>query len=360
MQKILDAKNKKNISLLMGVLTFGFLMLPDATLASEFVCGVSGGGQGDVFSTIACKVTTSLADIRKIVYVLAGFGLIAFAFAAIFNKISFKHLGTIAFSLFLLSMITPFVEYFTQEPGVTLKYGHYLSSDFTSQDDALFGECGDNCPKADIIESKGVPMIDEETVEEEVLGEREVLEPIAPLDIGFVPVSALGEDGLSGIGNLPGLTGTGEIDDRTSWQKIKDGISVVVEEGVTAYNTATTVISAANDVKDAIETGTAIVENMDFSGNFLQDAKNVINAGKDLHNLTNSAGAGITSAGSAIGQNYTDGLANPDNEDAKTLGEITSNIVGVATGVTGEVNDVSNSLGRGVGAAEGVSGWFDK
>ena len=49
----------------------------------------------DIFKYIACKAMTTLADVRVIVYTLAGFGLIAFAFAAIFNKISWKHLANL-------------------------------------------------------------------------------------------------------------------------------------------------------------------------------------------------------------------------------------------------------------------------
>lgn len=85
-----------------------------------------------VFDTIACKAMTTLADLRVIVYTLAGFGLIAFAFAAIFNKISWKHLAHLCFALFLLSMMTPFIEYFTQKDGTALKYGNYLPAGFSS------------------------------------------------------------------------------------------------------------------------------------------------------------------------------------------------------------------------------------
>lgn len=85
-----------------------------------------------IFEVIACKAMTTLADIRVIVYTIAGFGLIAFAFAAIFNKISWKHLAHICVALFILSMMTPFIEYFSHDDGTKLKFGQYLPAGFSS------------------------------------------------------------------------------------------------------------------------------------------------------------------------------------------------------------------------------------
>lgn len=66
-----------------------------------------------VFSIISSKVLSTAKDVRQIVYVIGGFGLIMFAVLAIFNKISFKHLMYICFSLWLLSVMTLFIDYFT-------------------------------------------------------------------------------------------------------------------------------------------------------------------------------------------------------------------------------------------------------
>lgn len=120
----------------------------------------SEAGRG-IFKTMACKITTTLFDIRKIVYILGGFGLIAFTFAAIFNKISFKHLANIALSLFLLSMMTPFIEYFTQAPGAKLTYGSFLQPDFTEADYSMtFGECeGGDCPVRRRLRAVPLPAV---------------------------------------------------------------------------------------------------------------------------------------------------------------------------------------------------------
>ena len=111
----------------------------------------------DIFKYIACKAMTTLADVRVIVYTLAGFGLIAFAFAAIFNKISWKHLANLCIALFILSMMTPFIEYFTQDNGGKLTYGNYLPAGFTNIDGSdvdAAANCdtskGDVCPDVNV------------------------------------------------------------------------------------------------------------------------------------------------------------------------------------------------------------------
>ena len=107
----------------------------------------------NIFKYIACKAMTTLADVRVIVYTLAGFGLIAFAFAAIFNKISWKHLANLCIALFILSMMTPFISYFTQDNGAQISYGNYLPAGFTNisgSDVDAAANCdtskGDVCP----------------------------------------------------------------------------------------------------------------------------------------------------------------------------------------------------------------------
>ena len=72
---------------------------------------IEKGGFG-IFNYLACKITTVVADVRAIVYVLAGFGMIAFAYGAILGKVNFKQLANIGIGLFILSMTTSFIEYF--------------------------------------------------------------------------------------------------------------------------------------------------------------------------------------------------------------------------------------------------------
>lgn len=87
----------------------------------------------DIFTILQKKLYNTLIDLRKIVYVIAGFGLIVFAVAAIFNKISYKHLGYIMVGLSLLSLMFPFLEYFSgysieQENQRKLVFENYLAA----------------------------------------------------------------------------------------------------------------------------------------------------------------------------------------------------------------------------------------
>ncbi len=66
---------------------------------------------GDVFSTITRRAARILVGLKPIVYVFAGFGLIAFAFMAIFNKISWKWFANIAIGLFLVANMGRLIEY---------------------------------------------------------------------------------------------------------------------------------------------------------------------------------------------------------------------------------------------------------
>lgn len=86
---------------------------------------------GNVFLLIACKATTTLADLRVIAYIISGFGMVALAYVAIFGKMNWKHLANIGIGLFLLSMMTPFIEYFTTGKDNTLRFGKYLPAGFS-------------------------------------------------------------------------------------------------------------------------------------------------------------------------------------------------------------------------------------
>ena len=237
-------KNRMSVSLLLLLTALFVCFNPGYAFADLLGCMQSEAGQG-IFKTMACKITTTLFDIRKIVYILGGFGLIAFTFAAIFNKISFKHLANIALSLFLLSMVTPFIEYFTQAPGAKLTYGSFLQPDFTEADYSMtFGECeGGDCPVSTTVAGGAVA--------------------------GGSSGGGLGGSGgglggglTTGSDNPIATAGT-EVDTRTGWQKFKDGIKTVAQEGLKAYNTASSVISAAGSVYNAVDSTVKGVQGVD-------------------------------------------------------------------------------------------------
>lgn len=116
---MLKTINKITGALLLGLLVF----MPAAAFAA----------QGDIFTIISNKMITTIQDVRTIVYVIAGFGLIMFAVLAVFNKISFKHLSYIMIGLSLLAVMMPFINYFS---GANLEDSEYVYENFIAGGDA--------------------------------------------------------------------------------------------------------------------------------------------------------------------------------------------------------------------------------
>lgn len=81
---------------------------------------------GNIFSQVRDKAVRFLVDSRGVVYLLGGFGLIGFAFMAIFNKISWKWFANISIGLFLVAVMGMFISYFTGDDSLAddLDYGY--------------------------------------------------------------------------------------------------------------------------------------------------------------------------------------------------------------------------------------------
>lgn len=101
-----------------------------------------------VFETVRQKAAASLKDVKLVVYILGGFGLIGFSFMAIFNKISWKWFANIAISLFLLSVMGLFIDDFTgtDEHAALLDYGDYLNVGNEYENPGT----SDNIPKTEV------------------------------------------------------------------------------------------------------------------------------------------------------------------------------------------------------------------
>ena len=84
-------------------------------------------GTYNIFHYLACKITSIVADLRIIVYILAGFGMIMFAYGAIIGKINFKQLAYMGIGLFILSMTTSVIEYVVfSDNSSSLQFGDWL------------------------------------------------------------------------------------------------------------------------------------------------------------------------------------------------------------------------------------------
>lgn len=292
-----------------------------------------------IFETMRSKVATTLRDLRMIIYVVGGIGLITFTFAAIFGKISFKHLANICFSLFLVAMIAPFVRFFTgDESALTeLSYNNYLSPVNGSADDhTVSGKCGSNCPSSPDggtgtgggrVSSTGgmgtggtgtgggytAPQFmgdGDVTIDGGTLGEV-VVTAQAPKKDNPLGLTIPTAPDLSSITpptiNIPTTT-TPPADTRTGWQKFKDTIKTVAKEGKKAVNTASSVYSAAKNVKTAIDNTTNALGNM-------HGIEGILNAGTVTATSVQNIAGNVQHAAATVGENYTDKEGQPTAND---------------------------------------------
>lgn len=86
--------------------------------------------EGNIFSTIRSRAVQALKDSHQLVYLLAGFGLIGFAFMAVFNKISWKWFANIAIGLFLVAVMGMIISYFTGDDQIAqeLSFGYDMGT----------------------------------------------------------------------------------------------------------------------------------------------------------------------------------------------------------------------------------------
>lgn len=83
----------------------------------------------NVLTKVAGKSLSVLQGARGVVYVLGGFGLVMFAFMAIFGKTNWKHFSYIGIGLFLVASMGMFVDYFTGSKGqktYSLQFGDHI------------------------------------------------------------------------------------------------------------------------------------------------------------------------------------------------------------------------------------------
>lgn len=83
----------------------------------------------NVLQAVRAKALGFLQSLRPVIFILAGFGLVGFAWMAIFNKISWKWFANIAMGLFLVANMGLVVDYFSGNDGKRreLGYGNYLN-----------------------------------------------------------------------------------------------------------------------------------------------------------------------------------------------------------------------------------------
>ena len=104
--------NKKVFFWIFGIMIFtimGIFLCPEVLAATTTTSSSSSGSS--IFSNAYNQLYTTFKEARVVVYILSGFGLIGFAVAAIFNKISFTWLTMIVVALFTLAAADKIVSY---------------------------------------------------------------------------------------------------------------------------------------------------------------------------------------------------------------------------------------------------------
>lgn len=68
---------------------------------------------GDVFATVTSRTQNVFSSVRKIVFVVGGFGLVGLAIGAIFGAVKWKWLAALAMGLCILAVANAVVKYAT-------------------------------------------------------------------------------------------------------------------------------------------------------------------------------------------------------------------------------------------------------
>ena len=85
----------------------------------------------DVFDELATRAGNLGNNLQKVGYIIAGLGLIAFAVAAMFNKISWKTFTYIAMSTFFLTAMTAAITWVKAPPGEIANISDFSTSGTT-------------------------------------------------------------------------------------------------------------------------------------------------------------------------------------------------------------------------------------
>lgn len=242
---------------------------------------------GDIFTIISNKMITTIQDVRKIVYVIAGFGLIMFAVLAVFNKISFKHLSYIMIGLSLLSVMMPFINYFS---GANLEDSEYVYENFIAGGDAsILGS--DLNDQADCTDAICPPVLDDDTIE---LSEEDLTLDLGDTDLSIDTIG-WDENGCRIVGGEQECC-EGKIKNGKCKKSFKQTFKDIA-------NTAKDIINTGKSAANAVEYGMNVVdaakEGVDNIGDIISGDGNFFDKIGDLASSIGSSVDQITSSGNA-------------------------------------------------------------
>lgn len=85
----------------------------DSTGTTTAASGGLGSGE-HVFKTVLERMVTTFQNVRSVIFVIGGFGLVGLAFAAIFGRVDWKWLAALAAGLAIVAVAGAVVDYVTQ------------------------------------------------------------------------------------------------------------------------------------------------------------------------------------------------------------------------------------------------------
>ncbi|MGN0903918.1 MAG: TrbC/VirB2 family protein [Alphaproteobacteria bacterium] len=88
-------------------------MLKLLYLAAAVLLATSSEGYADAFSAVTGKGTDLFQAVKKVVFVMGGFGLVGLAVGAIFGAVKWKWFASLAFGLVVLAVAGAIVDYMT-------------------------------------------------------------------------------------------------------------------------------------------------------------------------------------------------------------------------------------------------------
>ena len=94
-----------------------FAVIAIAFTATDVFAQESGSGLGggdNVFDTVTERMITTFKNVRAVIFIVGGFGLVGLGFAAIFGKVNWKWLAALAAGLAIVAIAGAVVDYVTQ------------------------------------------------------------------------------------------------------------------------------------------------------------------------------------------------------------------------------------------------------
>jgi len=377
-------KMKKFLKVLFVVWFLAITVAPSVAFAIKAECAVQGCGmdsQGNcvctqndaksnanIFNILQNKIYNTLVDLRTIVYVIAGFGLVMFAVAAIFNKISYKHLGYIMVGLCLLALMFPFLEYFSGYSLEDAQQRKLTFQNFLDASNPYTGTTGTS--PSDITNPQGTGQ--EGTSSESEARDRENLGN--QLGGGLEPLDGIQNPGVTGTSS-GGLAGQDEYKKKQEEEAalnqamVSAGCNPVTKVGPWNEQTMQRVVCKVKDGKVTVsmETCRGKIEDGECQRTFGQTLSDIWNTGKDvvqaglaagtawdsLMNILSETSGGADSIAAIMSSDmsFWDKLYLAGNLAANTWGSngaVTRDaamMLGGLMGITGSAGDVSELWG---------------